>query len=298
MPTTGTLSLELLDVYGRRIDDRVDLVLKHTVLPSATRVARNIRAHRRLRLPLDAAQGGTYSLAVYPMLFRPVARFVQIQEGQDRRETIVFAVDPERVLRIEAPTYDALPADVQNILVASTETEGYPVGGGRALYEALDDVRRSGLLNLIAKTRQTVFPSGRSVLTFVSALRRIRGDRIFAHVRKELRDEVKSSVPSGLFHAVEGALHTPPPDYTRAGSFKTHDRYGNLQLTFFVHPDTLDSIVDADIDDAGGIGHVFQVLAHAIARIGTHPYDIHELLVRHQFVDPGYRLITTEADPA
>jgi hypothetical protein len=30
---------------------------------------------------------------------------------------------------------------------------------------------------------------------------------------------------------------------------------------------------------------------HACRRLTTHPYDIHEILVAHQRIDPGYRLL-------
>jgi hypothetical protein len=48
---------------------------------------------------------------------------------------------------------------------------------------------------------------------------------------------------------------------------------------------------DIDIDDAGGILHVFQVLRNAVTGRPTHPYDIHEILLAHQGIDPGYQLL-------
>jgi hypothetical protein len=110
-------------------------------------------------------------------------------------------------------------------------------------------------------------------------------------VAKELRDEVKNSVASGLFHEVSGKLHTPPPGFVAADSFKTLERYGNLQITFFCKPETLEFLADVDIDDAQGIEHVFQVVRNRLSGGETHPYDIHEILLQHQRLDPGYRLI-------
>lgn len=49
---------------------------------------------------------------------------------------------------------------------------------------------------------------------------------------------------------------------------------------------------DVDVDDAQGIEHVFQVLGHWMTGEGTHPYDIHQILVWYQGIDPGYRLLT------
>ena len=48
--------------------------------------------------------------------------------------------------------------------------------------------------------------------------------------------------------------------------------------------------VDADIDNAAGIGHVFQVLRNWITHGTTHPYDIHQILVFRQEVVLPYDL--------
>jgi hypothetical protein len=159
------------------------------------------------------------------------------------------------------------------------------------LYEAFDDIRRAGFLNITSKMAATMFPRERSVLSFALGLTRLRGDRLFARVEPTLRDETKNSIATGLFHEVSGSLHTPPPTFQSAGAFKTLDQYGNLQLTFFSNPITLEFVVDVDIDDAQGIGHVFQVLRNTLSGSETHPYDIHEILRYYQKLDPGYRLV-------
>lgn len=104
---------------------------------------------------------------------------------------------------------------------------------------------------------------------------------------KELREETKNSVAEGLFDPADSSLHHPPAGFTRAGSFKTPDHYGNLQLTFFMN-DAGDCVADIDIDDAAGIEHVFQVLRNKLSGSPTHPYNIHEILVGFQHNDPGY----------
>jgi hypothetical protein len=97
------------------------------------------------------------------------------------------------------------------------------------------------------------------------------------------RDLVAAAIASELFRDVPGGMHEPPVGYGPAGSFKTGERHGNLQLTFFSSlqpPPTFK--VDADIDDAAGLGHVFQVLRNTLTRGTTHPYDIHQILVFRQ----------------
>jgi hypothetical protein len=89
---------------------------------------------------------------------------------------------------------------------------------------------------------------------------------------------------------VPAMLHIPPPNFVALDSFKTADRYGNLQITFFTRPERLEFIADIDIDDAQGIEHVFQVVDHSVLSTETHPYDIHEIMLEYQKLDPGYRL--------
>jgi hypothetical protein len=85
---------------------------------------------------------------------------------------------------------------------------------------------------------------------------------------------------------VDGALHAPPAGFEPAGSFKSDDNYGNLQLTFFQQGDTW--VADVDIDDAAGLAHVFQVARNHLTGRPTHPYDIREILIAWQGTDPGY----------
>ena len=121
--------------------------------------------------------------------------------------------------------------------------------------------------------------------------RGIRGDRFFARVRSSLRDEVKNSQASNLFHEVPGLLHAPPPGFALVDSFKTFDPFGNLQLTFFNKPGTLEFIVDADIDDAQGLEHITQIVDHTLVGTDTNPFDIHEILLATQHLNPGYDLV-------
>lgn len=72
-----------------------------------------------------------------------------------------------------------------------------------------------------------------------------------------------------------------------AGSFKTHDRYGNLQPTFFMKGN--ECVADIDIDNASGLARVFQVLNNMLPGNSTHPYTIRDILLVHQKLDPGYR---------
>jgi hypothetical protein len=59
----------------------------------------------------------------------------------------------------------------------------------------------------------------------------------------------------------------------------------NLRPTFFMRGDGC--VADIDIDDDAGLGHIFQVLRNHSTGEPARPYDIHEILVQHQHLDPG-----------
>lgn len=229
---------------------------------------------------VDGLRPAPYLVQVFPLTHRPVSQFV-VDQG---RTDLFTPLDPDRVTTATFPAWDALPAALQGVLIASA-LEGSSVSG-RALYDLLTDVQRAGLLNLHTKMAHEALNDEVRVWSYVIGLYRIRQDRIFATVQSGLRDLVKSSP---RFQPVPGVLHTPPPGFQHAGSFKTTDPYGNLHLTFFCTPD-LQFRIDADIDNAAGVGHVFQVFSHALAGGTTHPYDIHQILTFRQDVTMPYTL--------
>jgi hypothetical protein len=106
-----------------------------------------------------------------------------------------------------------------------------------------------------------------------------------------LREEATNT--AGIFEGVPGSLHHSPKEgYIPAKSFKTRDRYGNLQLSFFRKAMTGDDyLVDADIDEASGIEHYFEVTRNALANHETHPYDVREILIGYSRIDPGYDFV-------
>ena len=117
-------------------------------------------------------------------------------------------------------------------------------------------------------------------------------DRLFIRIDAALREEVKNSP---LFHQVPETLHEPVPGYAITDSYKTLDHYGNLQLTFQRKGDTGgDYLADVDIDDAQGIEHIFQVLRNSVSG-PTNPYDIHDILMMAQKLDPGYSFVFAQA---
>jgi hypothetical protein len=284
------LRLNLVDVQGKPLGELVDIDLRHQVL-SEHRVARGVDASKRIVLTgLRGNPQGLYRLEIDPPAYLPVSQFVNMEASGFTDRTVTFPIDPKKVVGVKFPNLKDL--DFKDILNNSSNVLGFEGLSGEDLYKRLDNIRKAGLFNIAAKARATPLSNGRNVLSYIKVLHELRGDRFFATVPKELREETKNSVSADLFHKADGSLHHPPaafPGFTDAESFKTNDSHGNLQLSFFMKGD--ECLVDIDIDDAGGIGHIFQVLRNAITKGATHPYNIHEILLFRQQLDPGYSFV-------
>jgi hypothetical protein len=288
---TGQLRLEMVDVRGRRLAERVDIYLRNQTL-TETRAARSVDASKRILIKgLRAGPDGLYRVDVDPPSYQPVSWFVRVEDRRTVEHRVVLPVDREKVIRVEFPEYRRLP-HAHALLEASGNVLDFAGKQGRDLYEALDDVRRAGLLNIIAKAHVTRFRSDASVLSYLLELRELRGDRFYATVAKELRENAKQGVQERLFVPASDLLHRPPDGFARAGSFKTPEPFGNLQLSFFASEGAW--VADVDIDDAAGLGHVFQVVRNAVTNQPTHPFDINQILIHRQALDPGYEFVLYE----
>ncbi len=285
----GQLRLSLVDVFDANIGGRVGVRLRHQVL-SDSQVFNNLDASKRIKITnLFGAPQGLYRIEVDPQAYLPTSQFVNLKASDITDLKITFAIDPNKVTSVNFPEFATLPADTQTLLVNSDNILSFEGKSGEVLYDALDDIRRANVLNLTSKCAATPLSNGKTVLPSIQKIQEIRGDRFFAVVPKELREETKNSVLDGLFTDAPEVLHTPPQGFSHAGSFKTKDKFGNLQLTYFMNGD--DCVADIDIDPASGLEHLFQVIEHSITGNETHPYAVHEVLIEYQKLDPGYRFV-------
>ena len=306
MADNGKLKLELVDVYGKRLQERVDILLRHT-RRSQSLFFKNQDASKLISISgLFTSVEGPYQISIDPPSYHHVTQFLNVRTSGVTEKQIVFPVDASKVTSVNFPTFTSLSKEMRTVLTNSSNVFGFEHKTGAQLYDAVevDNVKLAGLLNIACKTTATVFADGANVLSLVKELRIVRGDRFFAFVEMGLREETINSLSSGLFHKVSGSLHKLPPEFEDfeptdtglappdssgfkpADSFKTDDHFGNLQITFFRKGNEF--VADIDIDDAAGIQHIFQVLRNHFTGEPTHPYNIHEILVAHQHLDPRY----------
>jgi hypothetical protein len=285
----GNLRLSLIDVLGDNIGGRVDVRLRHQVL-SDLQVFNSLDASKRISITnLLGVPQGLYRVDIDPSAYLSTSRFINIKASGVTDMKLRFAIDPNKVRSVDFPAYSQLPADTRTLLANSDQVLGFAGQTGETLYDALDNVRKANVLNLTTKCGLTPLSNGQTVLPFIGKINEIRGDRFFVAAPRELRQETRNSAVEGLFQSAPDTLHTPPPGFERAGSFKTPDKYGNLQLTFFLKGD--ECVVDIDIDPVSGLEHLFQVLEHQITGIQTHPYTVRDVLIEQQEIDPGYRFV-------
>lgn len=293
----GRLSLQVIDVYGQPIAETVDVLMKNQTLSDAP-VFRDLDGSvTQILTGLNVFPNGRYRLEADSLPYHPVSRFINIPANGNGQLVLTLPVNPKKVVSVDFPAYKApsIPADAWKLLEQTSNMLGFENQTAEPLYRALDDVRRAGFLNLIAKADRTRFRAAQnipSVLSFIQEIRELRGDRFFSLVPRELRSMTINSMADGLFHEVSEALHTPPPEYEKDRSFKTQDHYGNLQLSFFSGANGTFAM-DMDIDDAQGFEHIFQVVGNFFGG-PTHPYNIHEILIAAQELDPGYRLLVRQ----
>jgi hypothetical protein len=295
MANNGVLSLALVNVFNEPVQENVTILLKNQQLVD-DRVFHVQSDTGLVRLgELFRAPQGRYTVEVDAPSYHVVSQFINIAASGDTGLEVKLPVDPARVISMKRPGFSELLPDLKNFLAAAA-IPGATLEGksSQLLYEALPDVLCAGLLNLAMKARHTLL-NGRTAFSFLQKMVDLHGDRLFAEVGPDLKSECERAATAGVLHTADDSLHNPLPGFVRAGSFKTFDRYGNLQLTLSVHKDDPARwMVDMDIDD--GLEHVFQVVHNTITGDPTHPYNIHEILVEFQELDPGYTLSVGATD--
>jgi hypothetical protein len=279
------LTIHLIDAAGRPIAQSCDVLLWNQLTGEHT-VAHAAKGRSVTVSNVKGAPRGVYRVLVDPASYLPSAAFVSVAASGATEMTLRFSIDPAKVKKTVVPKFSALSQEARRILNDTTGLLSCPGLSGAGLYESLDPIRSAGFLNIVKKCESTALLNGRVVASYIRYLTDLRGDRFFASVPQELRDEAKHAAIGGLFDEVSSVLHHPPAGYDHAGSYKTQDHYGNLQLTFFTNG--TDWAADIDIDDANGLEHVFQVVRNRVTGQPTHPYSIRDILVAHQKLDPAY----------
>jgi len=167
---------------------------------------------------------------------------------------------------------------------------------------------KSALLNSYFRLTSTVEPvsAARTWFSFVSRLLSIGRERFLAFVEPGMEALVRE-IHTHIEEFRADYERTPAENHrgnvpaalrgriTSMISIKSTHMKGNFQLTL-THLSAPDEVLlDADIDENGDmLGHFLDLFKHKITG-GTHPHDVHELIVlqdgRKPGFDLGYRLV-------
>ncbi len=210
----------------------------------------------------------------FPMKHRPVSRFAR----PGASVTIHCPVKPENVLGLKLD---------------------YGWGGRWGEFEQLilnvcnvGDLHKeelAGALNIWSVMKATGL-GNRPASDYIRRIIAIKRDRIYFTPAAGLLNIIET-LHGPIFVAGSGKSHSMPngAEAITIETFKTRDLYGALQLSFLKGGRHGELLVDADIDHAFGLDHLFEVIPNTLP-YSTHPYDLHEILAYYQELETGYRL--------
>lgn len=317
MPNRGTLELHLLDVADQPAADPATrvVVFRGTSSEVLHRSTHAFPPARRFELPAFPDER-LLAVFVEPKRYRRrEVGFLTLGTAEPSvRKPTVFRLPGE--WDAEFVPWNSLGPEFQSLKDVLDVSDELKVRRGRRLgrlveqaYDGIADERevlaKACLLNLFAKMQSIREPIHRrlSWFSFVTHLLEIDRERFLAVVKPEMRDR--------LFEVHDRTRDFP--DYTRTNannhrknipsafrierikSLKTDEQNGNLQLTVAqTRSSDGDEIIvlDADIDENGHWAkHLADLFKHKVTG-GTHPYDIHEFLVKEDAGRGlGYRLV-------
>ncbi|HEX8282308.1 MAG TPA: hypothetical protein VF588_03095 [Pyrinomonadaceae bacterium] len=287
------VSVNLRDVYGQSISDEVEITFYNQKVHSLSqKFTVKFKGAPAVLTGVPAFPTGLAEVFIKPKRYRYKSIFINVVGGDKNAINEDLFVDPDKA-RPTLMDFDDLPsklygADLRRILQKSKVD--------KKTWDGLDKRSRATVLNLCAKMLKEMTKDGQTVISQVESivgtmLDKNHRERIYAGVNDKLIAALRKSTQR--FRGVSSALHHFPAGWGPASqpdSFKTRDSAGNVQLTFATNAAGA-YLADIDLDDHSGVEHAADVLRHKITGKDTDPYDIHQILVYFQQLDPGYRLL-------
>jgi hypothetical protein len=167
-----------------------------------------------------------------------------------------------------------------------------------AAWDGLSPLNRATILNLCSKMVRESAGDGKPIIEHVTGIDRAwldtdHRERIYCPVTDQLLDLLRK-LPDN-FKRADGSTHHYPNGWLavtkKPFSFKTKDAAGNIQFTFATNAQGK-YYCDIDLDDHAGVQHALDYIGHKLFHEETHPYTIHDLLVKYQKNgDPEYFLL-------
>ena len=299
MPDTTQVLLDFKDAHRRPIKDKVRVTFENFKAEGES-FRTEISNFPALLTEVAAFSLGMWTVHIQPERYRAKSFFLQTPTDDPVTCEEFFFLHADRA-RPNFTSPDKLFSDdkwkaLADVLKKST-VDGL---SGKELYAELvkkkNHLRAAGLLNLHARSQAVTLDSGNTAFSHFEKVVLILQDRIYATVGDGLHGDVVKSVKKNIISPAKGNLHEfpIPGDFQmlkKDASFKTPEKAGNLQLTFAKNASGK-MVVDADVDEAKGIKHAFEVLSHVFTGGRTHPYDIHQILTFfYRDIELGYDIV-------
>jgi hypothetical protein len=271
--------LELSHAYGRGLSGEFELRFRNLQLHSFDFLKKVQLDGQPLELTgVPAFPTANWNVELFSEKYRFKAVFISVPSSGTADIKEVFFVNPSNVTPVLPTEAYIQTQPIWNAL--RTVLNQSPIA-----YGALSDKEKAELLNLLAKMQHS---SANNAFSPVINIFKVKAARIYAEVRPELWEMVRSMPQRFHEEPDNGSMHQFEDGWTRLSdqaSFKTPDPMGNLQLTF-ASRSVNRMAVDADLDDHQGLKHAFDLIKHEFSG-NTNPYDIHQVLVKFQNIDPG-----------
>ena len=287
------VTVNLKDVHGQAITDEVEITFYNQKVQSLNqRFDVKFKGGPAVLTGVAAFPFGLAEVFIKPKRYRYKSVFINVVGGEKNVINEDLFVDPDKA-RPRLMEFDDLKGKLYGTdLLRILEKSGIK----KAAWNDLHKHHRATILNLSAKMFNDQFKNGNTLISHVESIEqklldKDHRERIFAIVNGNLLGALRKFPER--FRSVSGALHKFFDDWTpvsQQNSFKSRNNAGNIQFTFATNPSGA-SLADIDLDDHTGIAHAADVLKHKITGSNTNPYDIHQILVYFQGIDPGYRLL-------
>jgi len=296
---TGVVILDFKDAHRKPIKDSVRVTFDNFNVKSFN--FRLTESTFPLTLQgVPAFPTGRWQVFVQPEKYRPKSFFIDLGSSETKTCEEFFFLHSSKARTILPSTDAVFKQAVWSGLAELLKKSTIDKLKGPELYADLikkkNHTLAAGLLNLHARTQAVTLQSGKKAFDYFESVGLILQDRIYSNVGSEMHGDVLKSVKKQIFDPANGSLHEfpIPGNYTmlkKDVSFKTPEKTGNLQLTFASNAEGK-TAVDADVDEAKGIAHAFEVIGHKFTGGRTHPYDIHQILTFfYPNIELGYDVV-------
>lgn len=284
--------ISLRDVHGQPFTDTVEVTFYNKIAHSLSqRFEVKFKGKEVSLAGVAAFPTGLSEVFIKPKRYRSKSIFMTVHTGAKNVIDEIFFLDPAQA-RPTLMDFNDLPAksygvDLIRILAKSKI--------GKTTWDSFDKRNRATILNLCAKMAKETTKNGQPLIRQVESIEtawldKKHQERMYSRVNASLLGALRKYPER--FDGVSGQLHKFPVGWTPTmgqNSFKSRDKAGNIQLTF-ADGTAGAQLADIDLDDHAGVAHAADVLRHKITGNNTDPYNMHQILVYFQQLDPGYKL--------